>query len=275
MVISLSLKFIDNLGAGAISFGRAAGSFCKELWAIYGLAYDTIASFFTTSRKSYDSLTRQIVSQILFTGVEAFLLIGVIALLFGLTVVIQGTTKMPQFGVGDYFGDLLVLLVVRELGPFFTSIVVIGRSGSALSTYIASMKVNREIAALEVMGIEPVRFVVMPAFIGMVISMLGLSVYFSVIAIAGGLLVAALTVGIPFMTFAEKFMAALGFWDVVLSLIKNMGFGLIIATLSCYHGLRAETIREIPRAARKGVVWSMVAAMLLNVVFTLCYYVIK
>jgi len=255
------IRFIDNLGDWAVTFGR-------QIWAIYGLFYDTLAAFFTTKRKSYDSLTRQIVGQILFTGVEAFWLIGAIALLFGLTIVIQGTTRMPELGVGDYFGELLVLLVVKELGPFFTSIVVIGRSGSALATYIASMKVNREIAALEVMGIEPVRFVVMPAFIGMVFSMVGLSIYFAIIAIVGGLLVATATVGIPFDIFAEKFMDALGFWDVVISLVKNIGFGLIIATLSCYHGLQVATIREIPRAARKSVVWSMVTAMLLNVLLS-------
>jgi phospholipid/cholesterol/gamma-HCH transport system permease protein len=128
--------------------------------------------------------------------------------------------------------------------------------------------VNREIAALEVMGIEPVRFVVMPAFIGMVFSMVGLSIYFAIIAIVGGLLVATATVGIPFDIFAEKFMDALGFWDVVISLVKNIGFGLIIATLSCYHGLQVVNIREIPRAARKSVVWSMVTAMLLNVLLS-------
>jgi len=95
---------------------------------------------------------------------------------------------MPKFGVSAYFGNILIRVVIRELGPFFTSFVVIGRSGSALATFIGNMRVSKEISALEVMGVDPVRFLIMPAFVAMVVSMVCLSVYFDIIAIIGGLL---------------------------------------------------------------------------------------
>jgi phospholipid/cholesterol/gamma-HCH transport system permease protein len=254
-------QFVDKLGAWAISMGRMAA-------AVTGLLYDTITVFFMGGKKGIASSLKQTINQVLFTGVEAFWLVGIIGLLCGITIIIQAMTNMPKFGVGEYFGNILVLVVVRELGPFFTSLVVAGRSGSALATYIGNMRVSKELSALEVMGIDPVHFIVMPAFVGMVVSMVCLSVYFDVIAIIGGYFIAQVKVSIPFGFFMSTVLDALRPQDIIISMIKNVLFGSIIALMSCYYGLAVTNMREVPQAALKSVVGCMIITLLINILVT-------
>jgi phospholipid/cholesterol/gamma-HCH transport system permease protein len=195
--------------------------------------------------------------------------VTVIALVTGATVVLQAQANMPRFGVSQYFGDLLIVVAVKELGPFFTALVVIGRSGAALAAYIGNMRVTREIDALEVMGIDPVRFVVLPAFWGMVVAVTCLNLYFAGIAIVGGLAVAGATVNLPFVATLGKVMEALTLAHVLTSFFKGVLFGLAIGIASSYHGLRVQSIRGVPQAAIKAVVLSMALVLVLNLVITM------
>ncbi len=242
------------------------------LTAQVAMLRDTVLSFMRLDRRRLASAERQIVSQILFTGVEALGLVAIVALLCGITIVIQAMNNMPRFGASEYFGNIMIIVVVRELGPLFTSLVIIGRSGSALATYIGNMRVRKEISSLEVMGIDPLHFIVIPAFMGMMISMVALSVYFDIVAIIGGLLVALLTVNVPFGIFITKVLQALTVTDILVSVWKNVLFGQIIAIVSCYTGLQVTNEREVPKAARNSVVTSMVTVMVLNVFVTLAFY---
>jgi phospholipid/cholesterol/gamma-HCH transport system permease protein len=252
--------------------GNFTWSFFKTIFDMVGLFYDTIIEISKTGKRGYASALKQITSQILFTGVEAFWLVGTIGLLCGITIIIQATTNMPKFGVGAYFGNILIIVVIRELGPFFTSFVVIGRSGSALAAYIGNMRVSKEISALEVMGIDPVRFLIMPAFVAMVVSMVCLSVYFDIIAIIGGYFVAQLNVDLPLGIFFSTVLEALSAKELIISMAKNVLFGSIIAIVSCYYGLTVNTIREVPQAARKSVVSCMIATIMINMVVTIGFY---
>ena len=244
----------------------------KTIHAMVALLYDTLVELARTGRKGFGALVKQVTSQVLFTGVEAFWLVGIVGLLCGITIIIQATTNMPKFGVGEYFGKILVLVVVRELGPFFTALVFVGRSGSALASFIGNLKVNREIAALEVMGINPVKFIVMPAFVAMVISIVCLAIYFDIIAIIGGYIIAQLNVDIPFGIFISAVLNALTVQDLVISIIKSLLFGSIIATVSSYYGLAVNNVRQVPQAALKSVVSSMVVTIVINVLITAIFY---
>lgn len=252
--------------------GTFVTSFFNVIFGMFGLFYDTVIEIFRYGKKGYASSLRQIINQILFTGVEAFWLVGIIGLLCGITIIIQATTTMPKFGVGEYFGKILVIVVIRELGPFFTSLVVVGRSGAALATYIGNMRVAKELSALEVMGIDPVRFLVMPAFVGMVVSMVCLAVYFDIIAIIGGYFVAQANVEIPFGIFISTVLDALSAKEIIISMAKNFLFGSIIATVSCYYGLAVNNMREVPQAALKSVVGSMIATIVINMIVTIGFY---
>ncbi len=237
-----------------------------------GLLYDTLTAIGRPGRGGYRSLFRQVISQVLFTGVEALWLAGVVALVTGATVVLQATVNMPRFGVRGYFGGILIAAVVRELGPFFTALIVIGRSGAAFAAYVGTMRVSREVAALEVMGIDPVQFLVLPAFCGMVAGMVCLNVYFAFIALGGGLMVAGAMTNAPLKPFVDNLLDALTFSDLAISLSKSALFGVIAATVSGFHGLQVRTIRGIPQASLRAVVNGMAAMILVNVLLTLGWY---
>jgi phospholipid/cholesterol/gamma-HCH transport system permease protein len=150
--------------------------------------------------------------------------------------------------------------------------VVIGRSGAALAAYIGTMRENKEVAALQVMGIDPVYFLVVPALAGMVGSMICLNVYFDIIAIVGGLIVGQLTMAnVPIDIFIGnlgKVVDALNAWDIVISVSKSAVFGCIIAVVSCHYGLQVRTLRGVPLAGIKAVVGSMVGTIMVNVLVT-------
>ncbi len=243
-----------------------------EIHSVIALFLRAVQGCFSPSRVLSASFFAQISRQILYTGVEAMGLVGIIAFFCGVTIVLQSMTTMPQFGVTEYFGNILVVAVVRELGPFFTSLVVIGRSGAALAAYIGTMRVNKEIDALEVMGIDPVHFVVVPALAGMTLSMICLNCYFDIIAIIGGLVVANITVQVPFGIFTGKVLEALSWVDILLSGSKGMVFGAVIAIVSCWYGLAVTNIRAVPQAAMKAVVGSMTVTIILNIVVTVGFY---
>ncbi len=214
----------------------------------------------------------QISRQILYTGVEAVGVVSIIAFFCGVTIVLQSMTTMPKFGVTEYFGNILVIAVVRELGPFFTSLTVIGRSGAALAVYIGTMRINKEIDALEVMGIDPVNFVVVPALAGMTLSMVCLNCYFGMIAVLGGLLVANVTVQIPFFIFLSKVLDALSWVDILLLCIKGLVFGAVIAVMGCWYGMKVNNVRAVPQAAMRAVVGSMTVTIVINIIITVGFY---
>ncbi len=259
-------SFIDRLGE------RALTTF-KMVFGVFGLLYDIITVLFMGGRRGIVSSLRQIINQILFTGVEAFWLVGIIGLLCGVTIIIQAMTNMPRFGVGEYFGKILIVVVIRELGPFFTALVVVARSGSALATYIGNMRVSKELSALNVMGIDPIHFIVMPAFVAMVVSMVCLSAYFDIIAIIGGYFIAQVKVSIPFSYFMGTVLDALHPWDIIESIIKNVLFGGITALVSCYYGLAVTNMREVPQAALKSVVGCMIMTLLINILVTVILFI--
>ena len=245
---------------------------CQMVFSMAGLLFDTIYAAVRKGRTPNLSLMSQVNRQILYTGVEAFWLVGTIAFLCGSAIVLVAMLNMPKLGVGEYFGNILVIVVVGELGPFVTSLVVVGRSGSALAAYIGTMRISREVDALEVMGIDPLQFIVQPAFVGIVASVICLNIYFILIAVFGGLVVAQFAAGLPFGIFFDKILEALQFRDAAFSLLKSVAFGLIIALMSSYHGLRVRNVRMLPIAALNAVVGSMFFTLAVNLLLSFGYY---
>ncbi|MCL2183147.1 MAG: ABC transporter permease [Chitinispirillia bacterium] len=252
---------------------KAAGIW-RMVFSMAGLLFDTFYAAVRRGRTPNLSLMSQINRQILYTGVEAFTLVGAIAIMCGSAIVLVAMVNMPKLGVGEYFGKILVIVIVGELAPLVASLVVAGRSGSALAAYIGTMRVSREVDALEVMGIDPIQFIVQPAFVGIVVSVICLNVYFVTIGIMGGLVVAQIATGVPLWIFFDKILDALQFKDVAFTLLKSVAFGLIVALVSSWHGLSVRNVRMVPIAALNAVVGSVFFTLFVSVLLSLGYYVL-
>lgn len=257
-------RIINKIGQGVLAK-------FKTLFDMIGLFYDVLLGLFRLPRTGHLSM-RQISAQVLFTGVDSFLIISLIGVLCGITLTVQGMSNMPEIGLGDFFANLMVIAIIRELGPFFASLVVIGRSGAALAAYIGNMQVTKEINALEVMGIDKINFIVLPAFLGMILSLVCLNIYFDIIAVTAGLLIADISINFPPSIFIKQLMAAITTTDLIVMIIKNVCFGSAIAIITCYYGFSVTNIRTVPRAVYKAVMGSIVFTMLFNICLTIGFY---
>ena len=242
------------------------------------LAFRTTSCVFQKEGNRKQSLD-QLITQIYYTGVEAIPLVAFLALIIGSATILQASTVMPKIGAGDYFGNVMVLVVVREVGPLFTAFLVAGRTGSALSTYLGNMRVQQEIDALHTLGIDPIRYLVYPTFAATVISMFCLTVIFNLVAIFGGFFVVHFLTAfvpdfspeqLPLSLFLERILASMGVMDGVVGAIKPVCFGILVAIIACFHGISVSNdIREVPKATTNGVVNSFVCITLLDSIFAI------
>ncbi len=260
------MNFVISIGSSIINI---TNFFFDIIW----LFLSSIISIFKNIDKNFKKTVNEIVIQTLFTGVEAVPLVSFMGFMVGSIVIIQSTTLAPKLGAGAFLGKIMVIGVLRELAPLVTTFVVIGRSGSALTTYLGNMKVGNEIDALEIMGIDPVHFKVMPSVLGGMISVSCLSIIFSAASIIGGYVFYAVFTGLPFGIYIDQILIQLSHMDLILLFIKSSIFGAIITTVSCYFALRVNnSFQEVPQATIKAVVNSIILTMLVNVIVTAIFY---
>lgn len=209
------------------------------------------------------------ISQIYFTGFLALPLITFIALATGGIVILQ-FTQLSMFSSQDMIGNILVVTIIRELGPLLTSLVVIARSGTAVASEVGSMKVNKEMDALRFMSIEPLSYLVFPRLVGGIVSLVCLAFYFNVSALVGGYFVASTLSDFSFSFFLEVLAQAISPVDFTLNLIKNSLSGLIIFSIACYEGFKVNnSSHEIPIATTNAVMRSIIAVVTFNLSITI------
>ena len=169
---------------------------------------------------------------------------------------------------------LLLLVVLREVGPLIAAVLVIQRSGTAVATDLALREISGEIASLRRMRIDPYDYLVVPRVAGMAVSNAALTLYVQLIAVGGGMVLASLVINVPFDELVTHFFLLASPLDLVYSLIKSLLFGAMIAVVACYHGLhpRGRSINAVPQAAIRAVTEALLLVMLLNVVFAYLVY---
>lgn len=210
-----------------------------------------------------------LLKQIYFTGLESAGIILVVALAIG-TVIITQIIGLVGSGNEPLIGKVLIWTVVRELGPLLTALVVVARSGAAIASELGTMKVGYEVETLELLGIRPEVYLVMPRIVGVIFSVMVLTVYFELAAILGGFLVASLGWQVSYERFAEGIYAALSLREMSVSAIKSLFFGLLIGSACCGQGLSVgSSATQVPQAATRGVLQSLFLIVACDGVVTL------
>lgn len=242
-------------------------------WQLFLLTYLSFRSTLIGQTQGWRTLYSVISAQIYFTGWQAMPLIGFLAVGAGALVALQSIMQMTLIGGVDYVGKFMVMIVVRELGPLLTALIVIARSGTAVASELGSMQVNKEIDALKVMGINPLSFVIFPRLVGGVISVICLAFYFVLFATTSGAIVCRLVKDMPFDVYFTSLSQAAGMSDVLVFILKNTLGGLLIFAVCCFQGLQVQrSPHEIPQVTTKAVVMSTVYVLTLNMVLTLYFY---
>lgn len=214
--------------------------------------------------KSAFSSSDKVFAQLYIIGNQTLPVGALIALFSGGVLALQAGPTLAQFGLEENVGGLVGLSLAKEIGPIMASILIAGRVGSAMAAELASMSVYEEIDALKTMDINPVRYLVMPRFIAMVLALPVLVIYMDVIGWFGGGLVALVNpeVHLSLDVYYRNLSELVDFAAVVNGLIKAMIFGVIISIVCCYVGLKTKGgPREIGYSVTKAVVLSFVLVL--------------
>ena len=218
-------------------------------------------------------MVRTIVQQIYFTGLQSLELTSIIALLVGGLVVIQGISQLTRVGSREVLASLLSVVIIREVGPFLTAVIVILRSGSAIAIEMGYMSVLREIESIEMQGINPLHLLAIPRLVGVTVAVVCLIVFFNVVSLFGGFLAAWALVDIPLWTLFDDLALALTGTDFIVGSVKALIFGATIALVCLYHGFRTGgAITSVPQQVSRALVYCFILCIFFNVLISALFY---
>jgi phospholipid/cholesterol/gamma-HCH transport system permease protein len=242
----------------------------RQLTVIGGLARFTLQLVRAAGRLTRAGrlvTLRVLVNQIRFTALQAVGLVALLAGLLSFLVMEQSAAQLGRTGALEKIGTIMVVAVIRELGPLLTALIVVSRSGTAIAAEMATNRVMGEITALEAMGIDPYIYLVLPRVLGAIISVACLMVVFDAVALVTGFMGASLT-GMSMAGYSQIVLDTLSAKDVWITVAKGISFGAAVALFCSYQGLSVtKGPTEIPQAVTRGVVATIVAIFVMSALF--------
>ena len=200
-------------------------------------------------------------------------IVVLINFLVGFVMAFQGAVQLKQFGANIFVADLVGLSVTRELGPLMTAIIVCGRSGAAFAAELGSMKVSEEIDALRTMGFGPMRYLVLPRALALMLVLPVLTLLADLVGMLGGLVVGLVSLDLSVAGYLTETEKALHVWDVFSGVIKSVVFALAIVLIACQQGLATTGGAEgVGRRTTASVVTTLFALILLDAGFTIFFH---
>lgn len=255
------------------SLGRSVTKNLEYTLRVLLMVYLSLRATMLDRAQGFRQIVGVISAQIYFTGWQALPLVSVLALGTGSIIILQSLANLSLLGGTQMIGNFLIVMILREAGPLLVALVVIARSGTAVASEVGNMRANREIEALESMGINPLSFIVFPRVLGGIISVLGLAFYFNFIALIGGYAVTRFFQDLPLAFYTDSLMRALTKEDVLIFLLKNGFSGMIIFVVCCYQGLSVKrSPHEVPQVTTQAVVNSIIFVVVFNLIVTTLFY---
>jgi phospholipid/cholesterol/gamma-HCH transport system permease protein len=220
------------------------------------------------------SVRRVLGRQIFFTGVQGLGFILALAFFVGLGLVTQAQFWMSRLGTSEFLGPFLVTVIFREIGPLLVSLVIIGRSGTAIATELGGMVVRQEVKVLDAQGLDPMVYLVMPRVIGLAISVFALTMFFALASLASGYFFARLMGIAPGSVelFLSSILNGLTPTDIINLLAKTLPSGLMIGAICCMEGLGVTYVTEIPQSATRTVVRANTAVFVIYAAVSFATY---
>jgi phospholipid/cholesterol/gamma-HCH transport system permease protein len=218
---------------------------------------------------------RDCISEMQQCGAMALPIVGLIGMLVGLTLAYTAAVLLRQFGADIYVADFVGLVMVREMGPMMTAVVLSGRTGAAFAATLGNMKAGEEIDALETLGIRSIDFLVMPRLIALALMMPLLALYSNVMGMVGGMLVATGVLSIPPTAYWIQMENSVSLSDLASGMIKATTFGVIVGVAGCLRGLQSErNAVGVGRATTSAVVTAILLLVVADAVFAVLFHIL-
>ena len=260
------MNTIEAIGSLVISTAR-------HVVNVLGLFYQTIFWIITGPARGKFPKIRSIFEQMVFTGVKSIVIVFFVAFFTGIVIAMQSAYQLAQLGATIYVAAMVSVSVARELGPVLTALVVAGRVGAAITAELGTMKVSEQIEALETLALNPIRFLVVPRFLALLIMLPCLTIFSDIIGIAGGFLVGVYNLGLNPYRYLDVSFEFMAWKDVWTGIVKSFSFAIIISMVGCYMGLNTRGGAEgVGKATTLSVVTSFIMIILFDCVLTGIFY---
>ena len=268
MRIFLSPLVAQPLGA----IGRYFLEMISEGFRMAGFLYIIFSVAWRHRKDGRKIIFQDVISQIYFTGVQSIPLVFLVALLLGGLLIIQSAEYLTSVGE-EFFGTLVNVIIIRELGSLLTAIIVLLRSGAAVATEMGYMAVLKETKGIEMMGINPVHYLAVPRLIGISISMICLFVCFSIISILGGMLLTWMITNLEMTNLIKELSQSIGAIDLFVGMTKSLFFGIFVSIVSLYHGFNAAgALTSIPPRVSKAMVEGLILCISFSAIISALFY---
>ena len=216
---------------------------------------------------------RQLFEQMSRIGVDSLPIVSLISMFTGMVLALQSAYQMQKFSAEMYIASLVAFSMTRELGPVLTALIVAGRVGASITAELGTMKVTEQIDALETLATNPIKYLVVPRFLALIIILPLLTVYSDIIGILGGYVIGVYKLGISHALYMKNTWDPLRYKDVFTGLIKSFFFAIITCIVACYEGMTAEGGAEgVGQATTSSVVTSFILIIASDCFFTALFY---
>ena len=254
-------RFSLGLEEPVLDFLESAGTLFLTTWESLGyivtFRFDFMKTLTQTAAVGFDSMGMSML----------------ICLISGSVLAMQTADKFAQTGADAYVGGLVALAIVREIGPIFTCLAVGARAGTAIAAEIANMQVTEQIDALRVMRVNPNRYLITPRILACMIALPMLTILGEVVAILGGMLVAQSLARLHYHKYLESVLLYLKPYDIRVSLLKAVIFGLILGAISCTVGISTKGgAQDVGRSTTKAVVWISIVIIVADFFLTWIFF---
>jgi phospholipid/cholesterol/gamma-HCH transport system permease protein len=244
----------------------------REVVTFLGSVVVACASALRSGRRSW---VRDIAPLVERAGADAVPIVVLINFLVGFVMAFQSAKQLEMFGANTLVADLVSISMTRELAPLMTAIIVGGRSGAGFAAELGTMKVSEELDALRTMRMDPVRTLVLPRMIALVLATPVLALVADITGILGGMVVAATSLDVSPTTYLNAVRGALDVWDVGGGLIKSVAFAVVVALIACQQGFATSGgAQGVGKRATSTVVASLFAIVIVDALFTVLYRVL-
>ncbi len=249
--------------------GNKSLTSASHLFNLFGFTYRLLELFILRPALGRALSRKAVVEQIYFTAVQALPIIVPIALMVGTGLIIQVSKLSGELELEK----VTAVLIIRELGPIITALLVILRSATAVTIEISCMVVFNEIATIEMAGADPMKLLSFPRFVGITSAVVCLFIIFNVVAIFGGYAIAWITTDLNISSFLLLIGKAITPTDLIVGILKAFSFGISITVISLYHGFKTPKVfTYIPVSAAKSAVECFFWCMVINIFISAVFY---
>ncbi len=258
------------------ALGRTTLSTLKQTREIFALLGQTVFWIFAGPFRKKPISRKNLFAQTIFSGVDSIIIVFFVDFFIGMVLAMQSAYQLEQLGATIYVAALVAVSMTREIGPVLTSLVIAGRVGAAITAELATMKVTEQVEALETISLNPVRYLVAPRFLALVVMLPCLVILGNIIGMFGGYVVGTTQLGLGSGLYIDTTIEFLTIKDIMTGLLKTAVFAMIISLIACHQGLYTEGGAEgVGRSTTRSVVTSFILIIVADAILTALFYFAK